>query len=268
VRLKLRQTGKMAKPSAPRARSKATAADQLGAAELFARRLDIPMGIIGVIFLFVVLGQLLSNDPQLTLALTIVGWVFWAIFLTEFLLRAYIAGFQHQFWKKNWWQAIFLLVPFLRFFRILESLRLVRVARFSRMGVILSAGVRSSKSAGRLLTNRIGWLIAVTAVVILASSQLLYAAGSHFNYADSLFEAAITTITGTGLTPTDGFSRTIHVLLAVYSVAVFATLAGTLGAFFLRAEKPKDAASGTSTSMDPSPDQDETESDHVKHARE
>lgn len=30
------------------------------------------------------------------------------------------------------------------------------------------------------------------------------------------------------------FSRIIQVLLAIYSVAVFATLAGTLGAYFLR----------------------------------
>ena len=41
-------------------------------------------------------------------------------------------------------------------------------------------------------------------------------------------------ITGDGITGTSPFSRIIQVLLAIYSVAVFATLAGTLGAFFLR----------------------------------
>lgn len=41
-------------------------------------------------------------------------------------------------------------------------------------------------------------------------------------------------ITGNGITGTSVVSRVLQVLLAIYSVAVFATLAGTLGAYFLR----------------------------------
>ena len=84
------------------------------------------------------------------------------------------------------------------------------------------------------MTSRIAWLAAVTAVVALGSSQLLYATGTYDSYSDALFEAALTTVTGSGITSTDGFPRVLHVSLATYSVAVFATLAGTLGAFFLR----------------------------------
>lgn len=225
--------------------------ERLDTAELLARRLDKPMGILGVIFLFVILGQLLATEPRTALVFSIAGWIFWTIFVAEFLLRAYIAGFGKQFWKKNWWQIIFLLVPFLRFFRALQSLRLVRLARFSRFGGIVSAGVRGSRSAGRLLSSRIGWLLAVTAVVILASSQLLYATGAYEEYADSLFESAMATITGIGLTPTDTFSRILQVLLAVYSVAVFATLAGSLGAFFLRGEQSASMPASTPEAPNP-----------------
>lgn len=208
--------------------------DRLRRAEVLARRLDEPMGILGVIFLFVVLGQLIATERVMVGVLTAVGWMFWAVFVAEFLLRAYIAGFSKDFWRKSWWQVIFLLVPFLRFFRALQALRLVRVAKLARYGSILSAGVRGSRSAGRLLTSRIGWLTAVTAVVILASSQLLYATGEYASYAESLFESAMAAITGSGITGTSIFSRIIQVPLAIYSVAVFATLAGTLGAYFLR----------------------------------
>lgn len=214
--------------------SRSPASSRLRRAEVFARRLDKPMGILGVIFLFVVLGQLIATEPVMASVLTVVGWAFWAVFVAEFLLRAYIAGFSRDFWRKSWWQVIFLLVPFLRFFRALQALRLVRVARLARYGSILSAGIRGSRSAGRLLTSRIGWLTAVTAVVILASSQLLYVTGEHASYADSLYEAAMAAITGSGITGTSIFSRIVQVLLAIYSVAVFATLAGTLGAYFLR----------------------------------
>lgn len=217
--------------------NKTSHTERLGAAEAFARRLDIPMGVLGVIFLFVILGQILVTEPATLLFFTITGWVFWVIFVAEFLLRAYIAGFGKQFWKKNWWQIIFLVVPFLRFFRALQTLRLLRLARFSRVGSIVSAGVRSTRSAGRLLSNRISWLLAVTTVVILASSQLLYVTGAYDSYTDAVFEAAMTTITGVGMTPTDTFSRILQVFLAAYSVAIFATLAGSLGAFFLREDQ-------------------------------
>jgi voltage-gated potassium channel len=207
---------------------------RLRQAEVLARRMDKPMGILGIIFLFVVLGQLVSAEPAMIRAFTVAGWLFWAIFVAEFLLRAYIAGFGRDFWRRNWWQVIFLLIPFLRFFRALQALRFVRIARLARYGSILSAGVRGSRSAARLLTSRIAWLTAVTAVVVLATSQLLYATGEHTSYADSLFESAMAAITGSGITSTGSFSRVIQVLLAIYSVAVFATLAGTLGAYFLR----------------------------------
>lgn len=85
----------------------------------------------------------------------------------------------------------------------------------------------------------------MTVVVIFASSQLLYATGSHEQYDDALFEAAMATITGQGLTPTDPFPRILEVLLTVYSVAVIATLAGSFGAFFLHKEQPE-AISATS----------------------
>lgn len=218
----------------PEAAGASTESGPLRRAELLARRLDKPMGILGVIFLFVVLGQLIATEPAMVTVLAVAGWLFWTVFVAEFLLRAYIAGFGRDFWRKNWWQVIFLLVPFLRFFRALQALRLVRVARLARYGSILSAGVRGSRSAGRLLSSRIAWLSAVTAVVILASSQLLYATGEHSSYSEALYESAMAAITGSGVTGTSIFSRIIQVLLAIYSVAVFATLAGTLGAYFLR----------------------------------
>jgi|SRR5690554_275369 len=225
--------------SAPPDPHQPAADDGVIRAEVFARRLDKPMGVLGVVFLFVVLGQLLATDSTLSTVLAVTGWVFWAVFVAEFLLRAYIARFRTTFWKRNWWQVIFLLVPFLRFLRALQSLRLLRAVRVARFGSILSAGVRGSRSAGRLLSNRIGWLIAVTAVVILASSQFLFVSGGYDSYGDALYESAMATVTGSGITASSGFARILQVSLAVYSVAIFATLAATLGAFFLRDAVPQ-----------------------------
>jgi voltage-gated potassium channel len=194
------------------------------------------MGFLGLLFLFVIMGQLLVSEPGWNRILSVAGWAFWSVFVAEFILRAYVAGFGKAFWRRNWWQVIFLLIPFLRFIRALQAVRALRVARVARVGGIVSAGVRGSRSAGRLLSSRIGWLAAVTVVVVLASSQLLYAFESQTDYTTALFEAALATVTGTGITTDDPFSQVLKLILAVYSVAVFATLAGSLGAFFLRDE--------------------------------
>jgi voltage-gated potassium channel len=76
----------------------------------------------------------------------------------------------------------------------------------------------------------------VTAIVILVSSQLLFITGAYDDYIDALYEAALVSISGIPLSPDTGFSRLLDVVLSIYSVAVFATLAGALGAFFLRGQ--------------------------------
>ena len=223
--------------------------EKLVAAEAFARHLDRPMGILGLLFLFVVLGQLLATDPVLTIVLAVLGWLFWAVFVVEFVARASIAGFQRRFWKKNWWQVIFLLVPFLRFFRALQALRFLRISRVARFGGVLTAGFRGSRSAGRLLSSRIWLLTAVTAIVILVASQLLFITEAYDDYIDALYETALVAISGTPLSVDTGFSRLLEVVLSIYSVAVFATLAGALGAFFLRDDSSEGAEIETAEHM-------------------
>lgn len=205
----------------------------LSGAEALAQRLDRPMGALGVVFLLLVLGQSLAEDPRLVAALSAIGWVLWLVFVAEFALRAWIARDQRAFWRRNWWQLVFLAVPFLRFARALSFLRAARV------GGVVSAAVRGSRSAGRLLSGRVAWVAVVTGVVILASSQVLYVLGSYDAYGDALHGAALATITGEPLSADDGYARILEVVLALYSVGVFATTAAALGAFFLQPD-PRD----------------------------
>ena len=195
--------------------------------EGLSRRLDKPMGVLGLVFLLVVLGQSLAREPWLVTALTVIGWLFWVVFVAEFGYRAVTARDRRRFWARNWWQLLFLALPFLRFARALTLLRAARV------GGVVSAAVRGSRSAGRLLTGRIGWLAAVTGVVVLACSQLLYVLGAYDDYAVALYDTALATVVGEPLTAAGQLARVLDVVLAVYSVAVFATLAGALGAYFL-----------------------------------
>ena len=191
-------------------------------------RLTPMMSALSVVFLLVVLGESMAEtDSGLSTALTITGWLIWLVFAAEFVARLVVAPDTSAFLKRNWWQVFFLVVPFLRI------LRLVRVMRFLRTSRVLSSAVRSSRSARGLLGSRVGWLAVVSAITVLGSSQLLYEFGTFDHYGDALHAAALATIIGEPINRPDAFARTLEVVLATYSVIVFATLAGTLGAYFL-----------------------------------
>lgn len=197
-------------------------------AEELLDRLTPAMSALGIIFLLVVLGEQLARDNSaLSAGLTALGWVLWVVFAVELVARHVVAPDKRRFWRRNWWQVAFLALPFLR------VLRLVRAVRFLRTGRVLSSAVRSSRSARSILGGRIGWLAAVSAITVLGSSQLLYEFARFDRYGDALHAAALATITGEPVGQPGGFARVLEVLLAVFSVVVFATLAGSLGAYFL-----------------------------------
>lgn len=197
-------------------------------AEVLAQRLHVPISVLGVIFLLVVIAQAFTRDgTALAHAFEILAWLLWATFVTEFLVRMIITPSQTEFWRRNWWQTLFLLVPFLRFLRILWAVRVARAGR------ILASAVRSTRSAKGVLTGRVGWLAAVTIIVILAGSQLLYEFSDYSSYAAALHDAALTVISGQPLLAAGPFAAVLEIVLALYSVAVFAALAGSLGAYFV-----------------------------------
>lgn len=198
-------------------------------AETLLDRLTPVMSALGLIFLLIVLAEQFARpDSALETFLSVCGWVLWVVFVAEFVARLVVAPNTGRFLRRNWWQLLFLVLPFLRF------LRLVRAVRFLRTGRVLSSAVRSSRSARSVLGSRVGWLAMVCVIAILTSSQLLYQFGSYSRYGDALHAAALAAIAGEPLAQDGGLVRLVELVLVVFSVAVFATLAGSLGAYFLQ----------------------------------
>jgi voltage-gated potassium channel len=197
-------------------------------AEELLDRLTPAMSALGLLFLLVVLGERAARTGSgLSLALSIAGWLLWAAFVAEFLARLVVAPDTSAFLRRNWWQVVFLVLPFLRVLRVVRSVRLLRTGR------VLSSAVRSTRSAHRVLGDRVAWLAVVTLIVVMGSSELLYAFGAYGRYGDALHATALAAVTGEPLGRPDPFARLLEVFLAVYSVVVFATLAGSLGVYFL-----------------------------------
>lgn len=205
-------------------------AEREALADEIADRLDAPMSALGVVFLLLVLAEtVVAPRGALGTVFQVSSWVIVAAFVGEFALRLYVAPSRSRFLRRNWWQLIFLALPFLR---ILRALRAVRVLRFFRVGRILSSALRATRTAARRLTGRVVWLGAVTLIVILAASQLLYELGDVGSYPEALYRAAMVTITGEPTT-VGGVGRVVDVVLGAFSVVVFATLAGAVGAYLV-----------------------------------
>lgn len=228
--------GVLSRPSAERERL----------SEAIAERLHGPISVVGVLFALVVIGDLLTPDRgPLHRAFFISGWVMWGLFVGEFLLRLVIAPSTGRFLRRNWWQVVFLLAPFLRFLSLM---------RLSRAGRGVASAVRAGRSAGSALTSRLGWLMTVTLIVILASGELLVQAKAFPSMAEALHAATLATVAGEPLRSDTGVGQVMDIVLAVYSVVVFATLAGAVGSFFVerrgdeRSEASPSAPRGSASS--------------------
>ena len=211
-------------------------------AEELLDRLTPVMAPLGLVFALVVLGQQLTHPHSgLALGLAVLGWALWAAFAGEFLARLVVAPDTVDFFRRNWWQLFFLVLPFLRVLRLVRSLRLLRT------GQLLSSTVRGSRSAQQLLRSRLGCLTSLVALVVLATSQLLYQFSDFTSYGKALHDTALGAVTGEPLGASDGFAQVVEVALAVFSVIVFGTLAGSIGAFFTAASRPSEALSARGT---------------------
>ncbi len=198
---------------------------------LFAR-LHPVMAWLAALFVLVLVGDaIVADDSPFARIFTIAGWVIWGVFVIEFSLRLAMAPSKSDFFRRNWWQAIFLLLPFLALFRFLMALRVARAGR------LLSAAVRGTRSAAAELGTRVSTVIAVTVMVILLSANLLFEFAGIQPYAKALHAAAMGTIAGAPIPVGNGLADVVEVFLALYSVAVVAAVAGSLGAYFLERKR-------------------------------
>lgn len=191
-------------------------------------RLHPVMSLLGVLFLAVVLAQASARSgTALQHALVTATWVLWAVFVAEYVLRLVIAPRTTTFLSRTWWQLLFLVVP------VLSVLRAVMILRVARPTRVLLAAVRGSRSASRRLTSRLSWLALVTAIVVFTTADLVYEYGDIHPYGRALHAAAKAAIAAEAMPSHRGIVELLDVVVGLYSIVVFATLAGSVGAYFL-----------------------------------
>lgn len=202
-------------------------------------RLNPLMGWLAVVFILVIIADsLVQPGSGYATVFTFISWLIWAVFVVDFVVRLRIAPSSGDFLRRNWWQILFLVLPFLAFFRFFIAVRVARAGR------LLSAAVRGTRSAAANLRSRLSTVAAVTVVVVLLSANVLFEFGNIRPYGDALRAAALATITGEPTLGDTAIAKILDVVLALYSVVIFGAVAGSVGAFFIerRAEDARAAS--------------------------
>jgi voltage-gated potassium channel len=207
-------------------------------------RLDVPMAVLAVVWGGLVAYELVAPARQRDV-LAVVGNVIWAIFVVEFVTKLVLSGHPLRFLRRRWPSMLFLAVPLLRTLRLIRAVRALRALPVVR---VVGSGYRTIGTARSLLGGRLVYLAVVTGTVVFAGGQLLFLVQPGApSLGDALWWSANLAISGSYVfEPTAVPSRVVSLLLSAYAVVVFASLAATVGAFFVEsrveAESATDAA--------------------------
>ncbi len=212
-------------------------------ATLLERRLDIPMAILAVVWAGLVAYELIAPRDQRDV-LAVAGNVIWALFAVELAAKLVVSRHPGRFLRRHWPPVLFLVLPLLRVLRLFRAMRLVRVLPFSR---VIGSSYRAVGTARVLLAGRLQFLLAATVVFVFGSGQLLFVLergreGALTSLGDALWWAANLGIAANIVhEPVTLAGRLLAIALSIYATVVFATLAGTIGAYFLEARQERAA---------------------------
>ncbi|TVR28093.1 MAG: hypothetical protein EA387_00575 [Nitriliruptor sp.] len=210
-------------------------------ATLLERRLDIPMAILAVVWAGLVAYELIAPRDQRDV-LAVAGNVIWALFAVELVAKLVVSRHPGRFLRRHWPSVLFLVLPLLRVLRLFRAMRLVRVLPFSR---VVGSSYRAVGTARVLLAGRLQFLLAATVVFVFGSGQLLFVLergreGALTSLGDALWWAANLGIAANIVhEPVTLAGRLLAIALSIYATVVFATLAGTIGAYFLEARQER-----------------------------
>lgn len=218
-------------------------------AAILERRLDIPMAVLAIVWAGLVAYELVAPARQRD-DLTLAGNIIWGLFVVELVLKLVVSGHPLRFLRRRWPSIIFLLLPILRVLRVVRAVRVLRALPAAR---VVGSSYRAIGTAQSLLGGRISFLSVVSAVVVFSGGQLHYlieggAGEGGASLGDSLWWAANIAISGNlVLDPATLLGRLLSLVLGAYAVVVFASVAATLGAFFIESRAERATAEEAAT---------------------
>jgi voltage-gated potassium channel len=169
------------------------------------------------------------------------GWVraanlaVWGIFVADYFIRLALSTDRRGFVRGNVIDLLAIMPA--DFFRALRVLRLARLLRIVRAGVILARVTRDVRGVTR--TNGLGWVLLVSLVTILSGAVTVWLIEPTIStLPDGLWWSTVTATTvGYGdLSPVHPVARGVAVLLMLVGIGTIGMLTGSIATYFLGGE--------------------------------
>ncbi len=201
-------------------------------AERLEDRLDLPMAGLAIVWALLVAYDLSGATPWRGPVLVLIE-VIWVLFVIEFVTKLVVSGRPLVFLRRRWPSVLFLALPALRMLRVVRALRVLRALPSAR---VAGSSYRAIGTARSMLGDRLGVLVAVTLVAVFSGAQLAMVLEPAMvgSLGEALWWAGNVGITGNLVAePSTVPGRVLSLGLSTYAVVVVASLAATVGAFFL-----------------------------------
>ena len=204
--------------------------------------LELPMALLGILWLLLLLVEFLRRPTGWTEILTTIIWI---IFVAEFGVRLLVAPKKGHFFRRNWLTALSLALPALRVFRFARAIRLlragrtVRALRFARLLTSFNRGMRTLASTMR--SRGFPYVVLLTGIVLVLGAAGIYTferddgngAGFGSFGAALWWTAMLLTTMGSEYWPRSSEGRLVCLLLSIYAFAVFGYITATLASWFI-----------------------------------
>jgi len=198
--------------------------------------LEGPMILLGFVWLILLVIDFIKG---LSPTLNIISIGIWLLFIINFIVKFILAPAKLAFLKTNWLEAISLLIPALRIFRLFRFLKLFQSLRGTSLIRIVSTINRGMKSlAATMKRHAFGYIIILTLIVLFAGAAGMYAfensQGVLKNYSTAVWWTAMLIITiGSDYWPVTPEGRILCFMISIYGFAVFGYVTATLASYFI-----------------------------------
>jgi voltage-gated potassium channel len=175
----------------------------------------------------------------------IANWLIWGIFAVELAAVLIVATRKKAALRAHWLDVAIVVLTVPLFGELLASLRFVRLARLLRVlraGVIIGRAVQAQRRLGSGAILRFVALITVFIVVVAGAAQAAFNAGEYESVWDGIWWAIVTVTTvGYGdLYPVTVQGRLIGIFVMLLGIGFLSVLTATVATQFIKTDTESD----------------------------
>jgi voltage-gated potassium channel len=205
----------------------------------FERATALPMLVLSVAFIGVIGIPLITPlHGSMQTLFDALDWGIWAAFAIELTIKTYLAPSAGAYLRRHWYDVVIVAVPFLRPFRAIRSVRLLREISLLRLGSVAMEVTSSARAILRENGLQYALLIGGLIVLACAEAETIFeraAGGPIADFGTGLWWAMTTVTTGgsANLDPVTPEGRGVAIFLRLVGVALFSFLTANIAAFLV-----------------------------------